>query len=63
VGLLPKEGGDCQLEHQKDAGDSPMEVDRQLCTAPLEPLPDQRGGTAIMSDEELLELLELMREV
>ena len=37
---LSKEGGSRLLEHQKDEGDSPMDVDGTLCTAPPVPLSD-----------------------
>jgi hypothetical protein len=41
---------DRQLEHQNHAGDSPMQNEGTLCTAPPEPLPDLGGGETIMSD-------------
>ena len=39
-GQLPKGGGDRLLENQKDAGDSPMDVDGTLRTAAPDPLSD-----------------------
>ena len=38
-GQLPKEGRDRLLENQKDAGDSPMDVDGTLRTAELKRAP------------------------
>ena len=49
-GQLPKEGRDRLLENQKDAGDSPMDVDGTLRTATPDPLSD---------GDEILELLAL----
>ena len=49
-GQLSKEGASRLLEHQKDEGDSPMDVDGTLCTAPPDPLSD---------GDDVLELLQL----